>query len=235
MSRCLVCDYPTRAYGAGVSRWMLFAVVLLISNMLTGYASRRTPPKIAVQPETANAVRSMYKIDGPFIVILGDSITAAAPLPASVCGVPLINAAKGGSRASNFIPFAEELNAYGLAPALVVVALGVNDALPAYRSDFRASYGLLLDRLPHVPVALATLAPTDSSMEDGKRYDAAALRSIDDLIRAMAAAKSAALIDLAALKLETRDGLHPTIAGYPVWVDAVVTGIENAMRCRASK
>lgn len=216
-----------------MARWMLFLVVLVASNLATGYAVHRLPPKLAVQPETANVMNAMYKLPGPFIVILGDSITAAAPLPVSVCGLLLINAGKSGSRTSTFIPFAEEMNAYNLSPSLIVITVGVNDAIPAYHSEFNSAYHMLLDRLPRAPIALATLSPADLTMDDAKRLDPATLQIIDRTIRATAVDRNTALIDLSKLTLETRDGLHPTDASYPIWTSAIVSGIENAMKCKS--
>ena len=113
-----------------VTRMAIILAVLVASNILTGYVVKKNaPPKVDPQRDMRNALAKMGDIRGPFVVILGDSLTQNARLPTSVCGMPLINAGVSGSRASTFIPFAEEMTALQLSPALVVVALGLNDAI----------------------------------------------------------------------------------------------------------
>src|ERR1700721_1411488 len=87
-----------------------------------------------------------------------------------------------GSRASTFIPFAEEMTARRLSPALIVITLGINDAVLAYRTDFRATYGLLIDSLPKSPIALATLAPVDTNFPVAKILNPSTIKSIDAAI-----------------------------------------------------
>ena len=89
--------------------------MLVASNITTGYVVKKS---VDHQRDMVEALAKMSRTNGPFIVIIGDSLTENARLPASVCGIPLINAGIGGSRASNFIPFAEEMRARQLSPAL---------------------------------------------------------------------------------------------------------------------
>jgi hypothetical protein len=99
-------------------------------------------------------------VNGPFVVILGDSITQNARLPETVCGMPLINAGTGGSRASTYIRFAEEMRAQKISPSLVVIALGTNDAISGYGTDFIPAYELLILSLPASSLAFATPPPS---------------------------------------------------------------------------
>src|SRR6266566_778552 len=151
-----------------IKQWTVFLLILAASNIATGYVVKKNArPKVDHQRDMVEALAKMGSANGPFVVILGDSLTQDARLPASVCGMPLINAGIGGSRASTFIPFAEEMTARQFAPTLVVVALGINDAISAYRSDFRSAYNLLIDSLPKSQIALATLAPVNLSLTNG--------------------------------------------------------------------
>ncbi len=147
------------------TRWAIFLLVLVASNITTGYVVKKN---VDHQRDMVEALAKMSRTNSPFIVIIGDSLTQNARLPASVCGIPLINAGIGGSRASTFIPFAEEMTARQFSPALIVIALGINDAVLAYRTDFRATYGLLIDSFPKSPIALATLAPVDTNFPVAK-------------------------------------------------------------------
>jgi hypothetical protein len=100
------------------TRWAIFLLVLVASNITTGYVVKKN---VDHQRDMLEALENISRTNGAFIVIIGDSLTQNARLPASVCGIPLINAGIGGSRASTFIPFAEEMTARQLSPALIVI------------------------------------------------------------------------------------------------------------------
>jgi hypothetical protein len=71
------------------TRWAIFLLVLVASNITTGYFVKKN---VDYQREMVEALAKMSRTNGPFIVIIGDSLTQNARLPASVCGIPLINA-----------------------------------------------------------------------------------------------------------------------------------------------
>jgi lysophospholipase L1-like esterase len=217
------------------AQWAVFLLVLVASNLATGYVVKKNArPKVDYQRDMAESLAKMNSANGPFIVMIGDSLTQNRHLPASICGIPLINAGIDGSRASTFIPFAEEMTALKLSPALVVIALGINDAVSAYRTDFKASYGLLIDSLPQSPISLATLAPVDPNLPLAKRLNPSTIRSIDATIMEIAASRGAPIIDLGAIAgMETRDGIHPTDRTYHLWIAAVVAGIQRDLKCDA--
>src|ERR1700737_3786659 len=179
------------------TRWAIFLLVLAVSNITTGYVVKKN---VDHQRDMLEALKKMSRTNGAFIVIIGDSLTQNARLPASVCGIPLINAGIGGSRASSFIPFAEEMTARQLSPTLIVIALGINDAVLAYRTDFRATYGLLIDSLPKSPIALTTLAPVDTNFPVAKMLNLSTIKSIDAAIIEIAASRSAPIIAFSAIR-----------------------------------
>jgi len=147
--------------------------------------------------------------------------------------MPLINAGTGGSRASTYIPFAEEMRAQKISPSLVVIALGTNDAISGYGTDFIPAYELLIRSLPASSLAFATPPPVDGS--GAGILNMPALRSIDLAIKEIAASQKATLIDLGKIVgLETSDGIHPKETTYPIWIKAVVQGIEGAMKCKGA-
>jgi hypothetical protein len=211
------------------TRWAIFLSVLVASNITTGYVVKKN---VDHQLDMVEALAKMSHTNGAFIVIIGDSLTQNARLPASVCGIPLINAGVGGSRASTFIPFAEEMTARQLSPTLIVIALGINDAVLAYRTHFRATYGLLIDSLPKSPIAVATLAPVDANVPVAKMLNPSTIKSVNAVIIEIAASKGAPIIDLGAIVgIDSRDGIHPTESTYHLWITAIVAGIERALKC----
>jgi hypothetical protein len=211
------------------TRWAIFLSVLVASNITTGYVVKKN---VDHQLDMVEALAKMSHTNGAFIVIIGDSLTQNARLPASVCGIPLINAGVGGSRASTFIPFAEEMTARQLSPTLIVIALGINDAVLAYRTHFRATYGLLIDSLPKSPIALATLAPVDANVPVAKMLNPSTIKSVNAVIIEIAASKGAPIIDLGAIVgIDSHDGIHPTESTYHLWITAIVVGIERALKC----
>jgi hypothetical protein len=213
------------------AKW-LFLLVLIVSNIATGYVVQRNArPKDDRPRDMVNALARMGSVNGPFVVILGDSITQNARLPETVCGMPLINAGTGGSRASTYIPFAEEMRAQKISPSLVVIALGTNDAISGYGTDFIPAYELLIRSLPASSLAFATPPPVDGS--GAGILNMTTLRSIDLAIKEIAASQKATLIDLGTIVgMETSDGIHPKKTTYPIWIKAVVQGIEAAMKCK---
>ena len=151
------------------------------------------------QRQTRNLLRQMNQIGRPFIVVLGDSITQRAPFPETICGYPVINAGISGSRTSSFIPFAEEMAR--LDPALIVLALGVNDSSRRLKTAFQASYAALVDSLPKVPTMLASIAPVDFSGIEGQTIDPEAVDLVNREIRLMAETRKLPLVELASYGL----------------------------------
>ena len=71
------------------TRWAIFLLVLAASNITTGYVVKKN---VDHQRDMLEALEKMSRTNGTFILIIGDSLTQNARLPASVCGTPLINA-----------------------------------------------------------------------------------------------------------------------------------------------
>jgi len=184
------------------------------------------------QVQDSSQIAKMSGVGVPFVLVLGDSLTAGANLPPSVCGFPIVKIGVGGARPSTFITLAEEITASKLVPKLVVVALGINNSLKGYQTDFRATYSLLLQSLPATPLALATTAPIDPNGSDGSRVNLPLMTAINSDIRDIARTKSATLIELGSLEgFETRDGIHPTGAAKTAWREAIIAGIKPALGC----
>lgn len=74
------------------TRWAILLAVLVASNITTGYVVKKN---VDHQRDMVEVLAKMSRTHGPFIVIIGDSLTQNAPLPVSVCGIPLVNAGIG--------------------------------------------------------------------------------------------------------------------------------------------
>lgn len=199
------------------------SLVLIASNAATFLILRRQIAVLATyQNDFSRAINARAGIDGPFILMIGDSITERSNLPNEICRMPLIKVGVGGSRASSFVPFAEEMNAKNIVPSLIVVALGMNNTVPAYRSDFRTSYNLLIDTLPKAPLILATLTPVDKPTNTTSK--------VDTIIRDTAAERGLDFIDLGTLRdFDTTDGIHLTERAYISWNEKIISGIKASV------
>src|SRR5258706_16159229 len=109
------------------TRWAIFLLVLVASNITTGYVVKKN---VDHQRDMVEALAKMSRTNGPFIAIIGDSLTQDARLPASVCGIPLINAGIGGRCGITFISFSGEEKARKLLPPPFFILVGANEALP---------------------------------------------------------------------------------------------------------
>ena len=196
-----------------------FIPALLVSNLATAYIVKKN--SINPYRDMNNAMLSMSRPGGPFVVIFGDSLTNNAHFPSQICGYRTINIGIDGANASTFIQFAEQMSFSNLHPSFVVVALGVNDAIQTGGSDFKEALDLLLRNLPRaVPLALTTVFQNVPSID-----------TINDEIRKAANRKGATIIETENLGILTSDGVHPTHASQPTWETAIVSGIKRGLGC----
>jgi lysophospholipase L1-like esterase len=168
------------------------------------------------------------------IVFMGDSITESARLPSSICDRPVVNAGVGASNLGTYAEFAKEI-VQNLDAALIVVALGINDAGVELTSDFKQRYLAFVHTvLKHAPKAVLVGIPP---IEDGplKNYfDIEEAQRIDDIIREVAHEEGAEFVDLrAAIKSHpaTVDGVHLWARGYKPWLAAITDAIGHALPC----
>jgi hypothetical protein len=196
--------------------WSILA--LLVSNLATAYVVKKN--SINPYRDMINAMKSISRADEPFVVIIGDSLTNNARFPSQICKYRTINMGIAGARASTFIQYAEQMSFSNLHPSLVVVAIGVNDAIQTGGSDFKDSLELLLRNLPRAPLALTTVFQNVASVD-----------KINEEIRKAANRKGAILIETESLGISTSDGIHPTHAWEPIWENAIVSGIRRGLGC----
>ena len=146
------------------------------------------------------------------IVMVGDSITEMARLPDQLCGHTVVNAGIGGATAFDFSFLAPKLleNQH---PALIVVALGANDA-GQIQSEYVNLFSVLKRYAKTIVVPVTTVSETREQIKTAAKasevpYFEIPIPSEDDLI----------------------DGIHFKGAGYAKWLPAVNAAIASSIRC----
>lgn len=166
----------------------------------------------------------------PRIVLLGDSITQQLRPRwlREVCGLPVLNAGVSGAGVFDFDPLLPGL-LRACRPALVVLALGVNDAKARKQAAFdldgwRTRY---LDLVRQVRdggsrVLLSVPLPLEPGKGSSGHFDAASLEKIRAEVRALAQDQGLPLSDAQELFGEGRpeltfDGVHLNGEGLERW------------------
>lgn len=156
----------------------------------------------------ARIKRAIAKLQEPPIIFVGDSITALAPLPEAINGVPVVNAGIGGADTSIDFP---SIIAGRFMARLIVVALGTNDVAYPNPEGFADRYSHLLARLqPLTDRMVLVSVPTRAT------YDVTA---VNEIIRA----QGLPVVTLGELE-KTGDGIHLTAAAYEQWTKAILGG-----------
>ncbi|MGM4918945.1 SGNH/GDSL hydrolase family protein [Tardiphaga sp. 813_E8_N1_3] len=171
------------------------------------------------------------------VVVVGDSITELALLPAAICGRPVINAGIGGLAISNYLPLVDAIFGNKRVP-LIVVALGTNDSQKAYRdaAPIAKRYTALTAALTAKTDSFvyAGIPPIEKAPLSDMYFSTALADQNDSDIRKLADARSIAFIDFRAKmsgeKLTT-DGIHLTADSYKPWLTAMVGTIQQKLGC----
>ena len=186
-------------------------------------------------------IRQELRRVGP-VVVLGDSITEAAPLPKAICGHTVVNAGIGGADA-NFAAKTISALLNGTSPALIVLALGTNDAHPVPEGDdgFANSYDALLKEAsalsPRLAVVTVPSIAADGPLTHAAGFDPSIVSELNADVGRLANKYGATLIhvrdaiDQADLPSATIDGVHLSSQAYDIWVASVVRGIRKALGC----
>ncbi|WP_375762615.1 SGNH/GDSL hydrolase family protein [Bradyrhizobium sp. B025] len=186
-------------------------------------------------------IRQELQRVGP-VVVLGDSITEAAPLPKTICGHAIVNAGIGGADA-NFAAKTISALLNGTSPALIVLALGTNDAHPEGDNGFADRYDALLKEAsalsPRLAVVTVPSIASDGPLTRAAGFDSSIVPDLNIKIERAAGKYGAAVIDVrdaidqAGLPAATIDGVHLSSRAYDVWLTSVAGGIRKAMACEA--
>jgi len=171
---------------------------------------------------------------GGAVVFIGDSISERAKLPASICGHAVVNAGISGSYARQYADFVRAAGRLYPAerPAMVVIAIGVNDAhRDLAGGDFATDYARLVDTMARTGARIVLATPTP--LQEGpaaEPYDPERWSAIRDAIGSLAKMRGLPLADLSDVRGSV-DGVHLSPAGYSAWMPAIV-GTAEASLCR---
>ena len=198
--------------------WTLVAVVT-VAAVASFSEFQRFKTKYGAAHQHADVRTDMIRwaaagLDAP-IVVLGDSITEMARFPDTIAGHPVVNAGIGGANIAATAARARAL-LDGVKPALIVVAVGMNDrGSGRVRSDYTNLLALLR---PLAPLLCIGVTPADGA------------NAVNAEIEKAAGAIGLRVVDVGLPAGETVDGVHPTHAGLAVIVPAAVRAIENALK-----
>jgi lysophospholipase L1-like esterase len=171
------------------------------------------------------------------VVVLGDSIVEASTLPPSICGRPIVNAGLGGASTEDDLGSLLAQSLGGKRAALVVVALGTNDAaipnsVERYHSNYRKLLGTIAALAPRA--AILAIPPPESGREEAKKVSTPLIDSYNAMLPDLANEVGALFISLPPMpERHTLDGIHLNAAGYEVWDRAILQGIESTI-CKSS-
>ncbi|WP_299806461.1 SGNH/GDSL hydrolase family protein [Tardiphaga sp.] len=165
------------------------------------------------------------------VIVLGDSIVEASTLSRSICGRAIVNAGLNGASTASDLGGWLAAALDGKRAAMIVVSLGVNDAMsPATqgKDEFATRYGALLDRLSSSTPRLAVLeiAPVEAQgrMTVKLRDELTqTVKNYNNILRDVAAKHGATFVALPAMPAPyTVDGVHLNANGYQAWDQAVM-------------
>ncbi len=186
----------------------LMSALLLASVALLALAAWASAPFEHTQRNLGRTALVIARAPAAERIVIGDSRVAAAP---PVGGALFVGHA--GATTSDLQRLVKVLCSVSDAP--VVIALGVNDAIPAL-VDVPATLARLAAMRRSCagrPVRLAEIWPVEPSTPPlGGNFDLAAIRQINQGIRRLADRTGAGLIPAPALSEHTVDGVHFTPA-----------------------
>jgi lysophospholipase L1-like esterase len=160
-------------------------------------------------------------------VLIGDSLVESATFSSTLCGLPVVNAGLAGSRASDVLLLLDEMSRIGISPALIVISVGINNAIDPDRRAFTETYPEIIRRAQALAgkVFVVTLAPIADSGSIADVVDRTQLPDIRQTIRQTAQDHSVPIIDVSALDAQDRpwieDGVHLGPDGYVRWIGAI--------------
>lgn len=211
--------------------WIRSASIVAAAGIAAALVEWGMPRKVIDEHRHARQLMLHFtfeRLDDP-VIVLGDSLVEASTLPRSVCGHPVVNAGLNASSTASDLGNWLAVALGGKRAAMIIVALGTNDALVgASRQEFSDRYGALLDQLTKLSPRLVALAipPVEARLRMTVELRDRATKAIGEINAALpdlAARHGAAFAALPDMPTpHTIDGVHLDAAGYLVWDKAIM-------------
>jgi lysophospholipase L1-like esterase len=165
------------------------------------------------------------------VVVVGDSLVESAAFAPTLCGLPVINAGLAGARANYALWVVNEMSRIHFSPSVLVISVGINDAIAADQRPFAETYPDLIRQARALTskVFVVTLAPIAENGKIADMVDRSRLPDIGQSIRQAAQDYSVPIIDVGALDAQgrpwTEDGVHLNQDGYVRWIGAIESAV----------
>ena len=211
------------------NQFSLVAIAACVSAAFLVWATREAPDDHRRARQLV-LYYTLSRVNDPVIVI-GDSIVEASTLPRSTCGHSIVNAGLNGASTASDLGSWLAPTLDGKRAALIVVSLGVNDALasaPQSKANFGDRYGALLALLSKLTTQLAVLEipPVEAQGRMTVKMQDEVMQTINaynSILPDLARRNGATFLALAAVpKPHTIDGVHLNSDGYLAWDKAVM-------------
>jgi len=217
-------------------RWARIAIVVVVAGALGAYLWWPRRPTIDGSHRSVRQLIlhfTLARVDDP-IIVLGDSIVEASGLPRSLCGHPVVNAGLSGASTASDLGHWLASALAGKRAALILIALGTNDALTERsRQAFAEAYSTLLTEVAKLTPRVVVLAipPIEAQGRVAVAARDEVMATIDgynSLLAELAERNGARFAALPAMpEPHTIDGVHLNAAGYLVWDKAVLQGASS--------
>jgi lysophospholipase L1-like esterase len=204
-------------------RYLVGFVILLAIAALTPFVRRTFYPTPLQRLEDFAARGGTRKA----AVVVGDSLVELAKFSPTLCGLPVINIGQAGARSGDVLWLVDEMSRIRFSPALLVISVGINDAIAPDREAFAKTYPEIVRRAQALAdkVFVVSLAPIADSGSVAGLVDRSRLPDLRQTIRHAAAEYSVPIIDVSALDTRgsplTEDGVHLSRDGAIQWIGTI--------------
>jgi lysophospholipase L1-like esterase len=198
--------------------------------------SDREPPHRQSYREFRRDVFALSRRDHADVVMLGDSITEAAPWDEITACRSIVNRGVGGDTTAGVLGRLDGV--LKLRPRAVFLMIGVNDiTLGIAREQTLANYRAILDRLDGANLHTFAVYVLPVARSHAKWRNNAAIANLNDEIGGLIAGRpGTSALDLRPLVRNEQgylredlsyDGLHPNARGYAIWRDAIAAEVDR--------
>ena len=211
------------------NRYLAGFVVLLAIAILTPFIRRSFYPTPLQRLQDFAAGADTRKA----AVFIGDSLVELAKFSATICRLTVINIGQAGARSGDVLWLVDEMSRIRFSPALLVIAVGINDAIAPDREPFAQSYPEIVRRAQALAgkVLVVSLAPIAESGAVASLVDRSRLPDVRQTIRQTAADFSIPMIDVSALATQgsplSEDGVHLNRDGSIQWTSTIETAVSR--------